>query len=181
MIGIGGELTPTLPNIASENNNIGLNEFLSVYLDTLENIIPCNQKSLPFMNKTASKELMIRTILRNQFLKIRADENISRYTKQRNYCFSLLRKTKTQCYSNLDEKAVTDNRAFWKTVKPLHLGKIMSRAKTALIEENEIDSNDEDTAQVLNNFFSNILGCLNIPEYVTTDPISDNINKPIIN
>ena len=28
MIGIGGELTPTWPNIASENNNIGLSEFL---------------------------------------------------------------------------------------------------------------------------------------------------------
>ena len=49
-----------------------------------------------------------------------------------------------------------------------------------LIEENEIVSNDEDTAQVLNTFFSNILGSLNIPEYVTNDPTSDNISDPII-
>ena len=29
-------------------------------------------------------------------------------------------------------------------------------------------------------FFSNIVGSLNIPEYVTNDPISDNISDPII-
>ena len=44
-----------------------------------------------------------------------------------------------------------------------------------LIEENEIASNDEDTAQVLNTFFSNIVGSLDIPEYVTNNPISDKI------
>ena len=49
-----------------------------------------------------------------------------------------------------------------------------------LIEENEVVSNDENTAQVLNTFFSNIVGSLNIPEYVTNDSISDNISDPII-
>ena len=29
-------------------------------------------------------------------------------------------------------------------------------------------------------FFSNIVGSRNIPEYVTNDPISDNISDPII-
>lgn len=45
-----------------------------------------------------------------------------------------------------------------------------------LIEENEILSNYEDTTQVLNTFFPNILGSLNIHEYVTNDPISTNIS-----
>ena len=35
-------------------------------------------------------------------------------------------------------------------------------------------------AEVLNTFFSNILGSLNIPECVTNDPISDNISDPSI-
>ena len=34
--------------------------------------------------------------------------------------------------------------------------------------------------QVLNTFFSNIVGSLNIPEYVTNDPISENISDPVI-
>ena len=96
-------------------------------------------------------------------------------------CVSLLRKKKNSSYySNLDEKNVTDNKAFWKTVKPFLSDKITSKEKIASIEENEIVSNDENTAQVLNTFFSNILGSLNIPENVTNDPFPDNISDPII-
>ena len=51
--------------------------------------------------------------------------------------------------------------------------------RKGLIEENEILSN-ENTAQVLNTLFSNIVGSLNIPNYVTNDPISDHISDPII-
>ena len=156
-------------------------------MDTLDRYAPCKQKytrgnHLPFMNKTISKEIMKRTRFRNQFLKNRTDENKSRYTKQRNYCVSLLRKTKTQYYSNLDEKNVTDNKAFWKTVKPFLSDKITSKEKITLIEENEIVSNDENTAQVLNTFFSNIAGSLNIPGYITNDSISGNISiiKPTV-
>ena len=35
-------------------------------------------------------------------------------------------------------------------------------------------------SQVLDTFFSNIVGSLNIPEYVTNDPISGNISDPIV-
>ena len=134
------------------------------------------------MHLSFSKEIMKRTRFRNQFLKNRTDENKSRNTRQRNYFVSLLRKRKTQYYRNLDEKNVTDNKAFWKTVKPFLSNKTTSEEKITLIEENEIVSNDENTAQVLNTFFSNIAGSLNIPEYVTNDPISGNISyiKPIV-
>ena len=138
-------------------------------MDTLDQNAPYKKKytpgnHFPFMNKTISKEIMKRIRFRNQFLKNRTDENKSRYTKQSNYYVSLLRKTKTQYYRNLDEKNVTDNKAFWKTVEILS-DKITSKEKITLIEENEIVSNDESTAQVLNTFFSNIVGSLNIPEY----------------
>ena len=101
------ELIPKLSNIVSENSNIRLNEFLSIYMDTLDQYAPCKQKytrgnHLPFMNKTILKKIMKRTRFRNQFLKNRTDENKNRHTKQRNYVMSLLRKTKTQYYSNLD-------------------------------------------------------------------------------
>ena len=172
------ELTPKLSNIVSETNNIRLSEVLGICMDALDQYAPCKQKytrgnHLPFMNKTISREIMKRTRFRNQFLKNRTDENKSRYTKQRNYCVSLLRKTKAQNYSNLDEKNVADNKTFCKTVKPFLSDKITSKEKITLIEEHEIVSNNENTAQVLNTFFSNIVGSLNIPEYVTNDPISD--------
>ena len=50
-------------------------------------------------------------------------------------------------------KYVTDNKAFWKTVKLFLSNKITPKEKVTLIEENEIVSNDESTAQVLNTFF----------------------------
>ena len=95
---------------------------------------------------------MKRTRLRNQFLKNRTDENESRCTKQRNYFVSILRKTKTHYYSNL-EKNVADNEAAWKIVKLFLLDKIISKENMTLIEENEIASNNKDTTQVLSIFF----------------------------
>ena len=75
---------------------------------------------------------------------------------------------------------VTDNKTLWKTVKSFLSDKITCKEKITLIEENEIVSNDERTVQVLNAFFSNIVGILNIPEYVINDLISDNVSDPII-
>ena len=73
---------------------------------------------VPFMNKTLSKENMKRTKLRNKSLKERTDESKKRYTSQRNYCVSLLKKTKKNYYNSLNEKDASDNKPFWKTVKP---------------------------------------------------------------
>ena len=40
----------------------------------------------PFINKNLSEAIMLRTKLRNIFLKNRTEENKERYTKQRNLC-----------------------------------------------------------------------------------------------
>ena len=89
------------------------------------------------MNKTLSKEIMKRNRLRNKFLKNRNDYKKKEFSKQRNYCMSLVRKSKKLYYSNLDEKKVTD-KTFWKTIKPFLSNKIVSREKITLIEEDEI-------------------------------------------
>ena len=46
------------------------------------------------------------------------DANRISYEKQRNCSVSLLRKSKTNYYANLDEKKVSDNKPFWKVIKP---------------------------------------------------------------
>ena len=108
---------------------------------------PCKQKyaqgnHLPFMNKTIYKEIMKRTRLRNRFLKDRNDYNKREFSKQRNYCVSLVRKSKKLYYSNLDEKKVTDNKTFWKTSKLFLSDKIVSSEKLILIEDDEIVESD---------------------------------------
>ena len=73
---------------------------------------------------------MTRTKLRNIFLQKRSEENRIRYTKQRNFFVSLLRKTKKRYYENLNEKSVVDNKLFWKTVKPLLSDKVWNIEST---------------------------------------------------
>ena len=101
----------------------------------------------PFMNKTLSQAIMQRTKLRN---------NIS-YTKQRNWCVSLLRKEKKEYFANLNEKDIIDNKKFWQTVKPFLSEKLKSREKITLVEKEELVSSESDVAQRFNQSFSNIV------------------------
>ena len=57
--------------------------------------------------------------LRNKYLRNRSDENKLAYNKQRNICTSLLKKEKTSYFENLDTSQITDNKMFWKTIKPM--------------------------------------------------------------
>ena len=45
-------------------------------------------------------------------------KNWKNYKKQRNFCVDLLGKTKTEYFKNLNVKDLSDNRKFWKTIKP---------------------------------------------------------------
>ena len=79
---------------------------------------------MPFMNKSLKKTHMKRSRLRNIYVKNKTDTNRIAYIKQRNYCVSLLRKTKKDHYANLNEKDVADNKQLWRTVKPLLSDKV---------------------------------------------------------
>ena len=69
-----------------------------------------------FMTKALSKSIMERTRLRNTILKNPTAANKLAYTKQRNFCVSLLKKR--EYFANLNEKNITDKRKFWQIVKP---------------------------------------------------------------
>ena len=92
-----------------------------------------------------------------------------------------MRKSKRDYYNNnLNEKNICDNRRFWKEVKPLLSNKIASNEKITPVEGEEIIKTDQENAKVVNNFFSNIIKNLEIPEYNQVDPICQNIKHPFI-
>ena len=162
-----------------------LYKFLEVCINTLNMHAPFKRKysrgnHLYFTNKELSKAIMTRTRLRNRFLKNRSDENRRKYSKQRNYCVSLLRKTKRNYYSNLNEKKITDNKKFWKTVTPFLSDKVPSNEKITLVEKDQVITNDSETAEVLNTFFSNIISNLDIPEYPDCDPLYEQISDSVL-
>ena len=134
----------------------------------------------PFMNRILSKEITKRSRLRNKFLKTKSEAGKKRYIKQRNYCMSLLTRTKKEYYGNLDPRKVAHNRTFWNTVKPLLSNKSVENEKTVLVEKEEILSKDNSVAKVLNNFFSNIVKTLGISDYMHSHPLAKEVNDPTL-
>ena len=132
------------------------------------------------MNKTLSKAIMLRANLKNKFFKNKSNENKTNYVKQRNHCVSVLRKTKREYYSKLDEKKLCNNKTFRKIVEPMLFKKIKSNQRITLIKNNEIIKTEKGTAKVLNAFFSNIVPNLDIQQYNADDPICENINDPLL-
>ena len=65
-----------------------------------------------FVTKDVSKGIMLRTKLRNQFLKKKTLEARTKYNKQRNICVSFVNKAKRNYYKNLDLKDINDNKKF---------------------------------------------------------------------
>ena len=177
-------LINNLSNEVFSNNDNGLEKFCKTTMDTLNLFAPMTKKyargnQMSFMTKDLSKEIMIRSRLRNKYLNDKSEENRLLYTQQRNKCVSLLRKTKTNYYGNLNEKDITDNKKFWKTVKPLLSDKSKSSDKIRHSENGELLNNESETAEVLNNFFSNIVKNLKIPEYENLHPNFENVKDPI--
>ena len=91
---------------------------------------------------------MKRLKLRNNYLKNITDASRMLYKKQKNYCVSLLRKSKTNYYANLDEKNVSNNKLFWKLIKPSLSDKSCVKVQINLVEKSEILKTDLETAEV---------------------------------
>ena len=133
----------------------------------------------PFLTKEINKEIMTRSRLRNKFLRCRSDENKKAYNEQRNRCVKLVRNAKKAHYSNLNIKDVTDNKKFWKTVKPLFSEKVNTKENITLVDNNNIISSDIEVAEKLNSFFGNVVKELNIN--IKEDLLCNvsNINDPV--
>ena len=141
-----------------------LREFVNL---TLEKHAPSKTRYVranqaPYINKKISKEIMKRSRLRNKFLNTRSEFDRKSYNKQRNLVVSLLRKTKKEFYGNLNTNILSENRTFWKTVKPFLSEKSQKTSKITLIENEEIISDDKQIAKIFNDYFISI-PILNMP------------------
>ena len=70
------------------------------------------------MTKNLRKAIMNRSKFKNCFNKCSTRENWCNYKTQQNYCVSLLEKTKQQYFKNLNLNGVTNNKNFWRSIKP---------------------------------------------------------------
>ena len=183
--GFSEELTSELSKVVLESRDNGFNKFLKVCKEALNMYAPLKKKYIrgnnsPFMNRILSKEIIKRSILRNLFSKSKSEADKKNYVKQRNYCVSLLRRTKKEYYGNLDPRKIADNRTFWRTVKPFLSNKSVENEKIILVEKEEILTKDNSVAKVLNNFFSNIVKTLGISDYMHSHPLAKEVNDPTL-
>ena len=102
-----------------------------IFIEILDKFVTLKKKFIrpnhsKFVTKELSKAIMLRSKLRNQFLKTKSQESKMKHNKQRNLCISITRNAKRNYYKNLDLKDITDSKKFWATTKPLFSNKIKS-------------------------------------------------------
>ena len=162
-------------------------KFQSIFMETFNKLAPLKAKyvranNAPYMNKSLNKAIMTRSRLKNKFIKYPTHQNKETYKKHRNFCVNLLRREKKKYYANLDLNKITDNKTFWKHMKPLFSEKNNSTKHITLIEGNDILSNDMEVAEIMNDFFANSITHLRIRGYAAAsspDPTVDNISNII--
>ena len=96
---------------------------------------------------------MVRSKLRNKFLKFITEENRPVYAKQRNYCVKLLQQKKRKYFENLNLSSISDNKLFLKTVSPLFTEKNGSKNnKKTFAEGGKVLKDDAKIAETFNSF-----------------------------
>ena len=107
-----------------DSNSLDVGSLKKYFMELLNKVAPLKTKFLranhsKFVTKDVSKGIiMLRTKLKNQFLKKMTLKARTKYNKQKNICVSLAKKAKRNYYENLDLKDINDNKKFWATVKP---------------------------------------------------------------
>ena len=113
---------------------------------------------------------MIRSRLKNCFNKTRSDENWPLYKTLRNFCTKLLRKTKKYYFSKVNPKLVSDNKNFWRTIKPYFSDKGNFSNKIMISQKDCIVSDDRRLSEIFNTQFINITKTLDLkPSIISTN------------
>ena len=138
-------------------SNVECCDFEGKLLVTLNRHAPLKKRYLrannaPFMNKTLAKAIMVRSRIRNKYLKLKTCESRDAYKKQCNLCMTLLWETKKIFYENLNPNLISDNKKFWRQVKPFFSDKTPTNSSITLVENNNIISDSDKCAEVMNDF-----------------------------
>ena len=133
----------------------------------LNQFAPSKQKLIrnnnqPFMTNTLRKAIMQRSKLRNKFNEERNFENWSEYKRQSNLCSNLLKQSKKCHFNSLNVNDVTENKKFWKTIKPFFTGKNKTTNKKILTENNQTVREDKAICQIFNTYFTNVTKVLKL-------------------
>ena len=121
------------------------------------------------MTKALSKAIMKRSELESKHVKNKTSENLKSYKNQRHFCSKLYKKESKKYYERLDLNNITDNKKFWKAVKPFLSDKVTTFPQITLVENDEIISDESRVANSFSNFLENAVRSLCIKTNETTN------------
>ena len=160
-------------------------KFNEMFLRILNQHAPLKSKLLranhaSYISKPLRKAIMKRSYLENLYFKRRTDHSLRNYKKQKNYCSRLYTKERKNFFNKLNTSFVSDNKLFWKTVKPFFSNNGSHRGNIKLVEGDKLLQDDSEVAEELNGFFKEAVSTLDVNEnsYII-DPDSINISDPI--
>ena len=114
--------------------------FTKKFIDTLNKHAQIKKKSIRtthanFVTKGLREAILIRSRLRNIFLKEKSLEYKNAYNRQHNICAQMVKKANKEHFQNISLSEISDSRTFWKTVSPLFGNKVKTNQKINLIEK----------------------------------------------
>ena len=159
-------------------------EFEEIFMNLLDHHAPLKKKILrannaPYITKKLRKEIMKRSQLENIYTKALTEESLKAYTKQKNYVSRLYKKERKMFFNSLNPSVISDNRKFWKTVKPLFSNKGNYGNKIKLGENEEIIHDETKVAEELNTFFKTVVVSLDIHGNPCTVENVENMSDPV--
>ena len=166
------------------NNTFDYNKFEEIFLRVLNAHAPVKKKvvranNMPYMTKTLRKAIMRRSALEKKYFKSKSLGDKYAFKKHRNFCNRLYKREKRKYFNNLNLKDITDNKTFWKTVKPFLSNKGDFHKQITLIEGENVISGDKEVAEKLGKYFENAVKSLDIMENnVILTPVNG-IDDPI--
>ena len=113
------------------------------------------------MTKRLRKAIMKRSQLKNRYNKNHNYENWYLYKKQRNFCVSLLRKTKRNYFKNVKIQDITDNKKFWKTIRSYFSDRVYNQTKITIVKKDSVITvpNTSDIDEITKHFDDHISIC----------------------
>ena len=131
------------------------------------------------MNRTLRKAIMTRSKIKRRYSLDRTTINFETIRSKVNNCVNLLRKSKKQYFNNIDVKNITNNKKFWKTIRPKFSNKCKTANAIILVEDEEILQDEKATASTFNNYFTDVAHSLGLKK--KNIGLEDNLSKIVKN
>ena len=113
--------------------------FRKTFIETKNKLVPIKKyilaQTTQILLQKAYGAIMLRSRLRNSFLKEKYSKSKKAYNKQRNSCVKIFKSKKKNTFKKINLSEITDNKKFWKTVSPLFGHKVKTNYKMNLIEK----------------------------------------------